>query len=448
MSDNQQARALVANMLMRNFLSSIQPYSVDAKRPTAWADYGYPDYIPFSDYWSMYRRNGIAKAMVERKVDRAWQTYPTLLENEDPHDMTPWEREVKELFDRTRFWKMLKGTDMRNRVGKYSGLIYIFADNKRPDEPVDRVPGGIRGLVKVIPCYESQLKPSQWDTNPQSPTYGEPSMYQFNETAIGDHSGQNPGRVMTVHPSRVQIWAEGADDGTIYGVPCLQGGFNALLTCEKIVGAGGEGFWKTARAPMKLNIDKEADLPNLAKMLGTDVEGMADKLDEVLADFNSGLDKGLSLQGIDAQNLTITLPDPKEFFNIALQEAAASENYPLPVLIGNQTGERASTEDAKEYDSIVMSRRETFVIPQINDCIRYLMQVGVIKPKKDWYLDWPDLTEQTLSEKLDNAKKMSETNRNMMGSGEPVPFTAEQIADTGGFEFSGGDVATFGEGEE
>ena len=83
-----------------------------------------------------------------------------------------------------------------------------------------------------------------------------------------------------------------------------------------------------------------------------------------------------------------------------------------------------------------------------NDCIRYLMQVGVIKPKKDWYLDWPDLTEQTLSEKLDNAKKMSETNRNMMGSGEPVPFTAEQIADTGGFEFSGGDVATFGEGEE
>lgn len=440
MSNNQQTRAMVANMLMREFMNSIQPYSVDAKRPTAWADYGYPRHIEFGDYWSMYRRNGIAKAMVERKVDRCWQSYPMVLEREEPHDPTPWEKEVKQLFDRINYWKMLKGTDKRNRVGKYSGLIYIFADGKRPDEPVDRVPGGIRGLVKVIPCYESQLEVSAWDSNPQSPTYGEPSMYQFNETEIGDHSGRNPGRVMTVHPSRVQIWAEGADDGTIYGVPCLEGGFNALLTAEKIVGAGGEGFWKTARAPMTLKIDKEAQLTELAQMLGTTIDGIADKLDEILADFNSGLDKGLSLQGIDAQNLTISLPDPKEFFNITLQEAAASENYPLPILLGNQTGERASTEDAKEFDSVIMGRRETFVKPLINDSIRYLMDVGVIKPRNDWYLDWDDLTEQTVAEKLDNAKKMSETNRNMVGTGEPVPFTSEQIAKTGGFEFDGGEI--------
>lgn len=448
MSDNKQARAMVANMLMREFLSSIQPFSTDAKRPTAWADYGYPRHLEFSDYWSMYRRNGIAKAMVQKKADRSWQTYPVLLENEEPHDMTPWEKEVKQLFDRTQFWKMLKGTDVRNRVGKYSGLIYIFADGKRPDEPVDRVPGGVNGLIKVIPCYESQLEPSQWDTNPNSPTYGEPSMYQFNETAIGDHSGVNPGRVMTVHPSRVQIWAEGADDGTIYGVPCLEGGFNALLTLEKIIGAGGEGFWKNARSPMKLTIDKDAQLSQLATMLGTDVSGIADKLDEVLADFNSGLDKGLSLQGIDAENLTIELPNPKEFFDIAMQEAAASEDYPLPVLLGHQTGERASSEDSKEFDGMIMARRETFVIPQINHAIRHLMDVGVIKPKEDWFLDWDDLTEQTAAEKLANAKTMSETNRNMVGTGEPVPFTSEQIAEAGGVEFAGGQDPGFGEDDE
>lgn len=444
---NEALKGLIINALNQSFINSITPHSLDSKRPTVWHDYGYPVTPTFSDYWSAYRRGGIGHAGVVRHIQKTWQTYPQILEREEEHETTSWERQLDELFERIDFWKMLKGTDERNRVGKYAGLIFMFADGKRPDQPVEMVQGGINGLVKVIPCYESQLEPSEWDTNPNSLTYGEPTMYYFNETEIGDHSGQNPGRTLNVHPSRVHIWAEGADDGTIYGIPALEAGLNDLITIEKIIGACGEGFWKTARAPMKMNIDKDAQLQQLATMLGTDIAGIADKMDEVVADFMSGADKSFLTQAIDMENLTISLPRPKEFFDVALQSFAASVDMPLPILLGHQTGERASQEDSNEWASTIMARRSSFVVPEIKRIIRKLMDVGIIRARETFHIEWDDLTEQTFEDKLANAKTMSDVNRNMLGSGEGVPFTAEQIAKTAGIEYEADAVPTFGEDE-
>lgn len=440
------AKKMIVNALLSQaFLGLINPHSLDSKRPTVWADYGWPVNPQFSDYFSLYRRSSAGYAGVVRHIEKTWQTYPRIVEREDEHDVTPWESELEEMFERLQFWKLLKGTDQRNRVGRYAGLILIYADDQRSSDPVQMVPGGTEGLVRVIPCYESQLRVSEWDTNPGSLSYGEPLMYQFNETEIGDNSGQNPGRVMTVNPDRVHIWAEGADDGTIFGRPALEPGLNDLVTLEKIIGAGGEGFWKTARAPMKMNIDKDAQLSQLATLLGTTTDGIADKMDEVVADFLSGADKSFITQAIDMQNLSIDLPQPKEFFDMTLQSFAASVGIPLPILLGHQTGERASQEDSNEWASNIMARRESFVMPEIRRLIRRLMKHGVVKNKEKFFVDWDDLTEQTLEAKISNAKGMAEANRSMVGTGEGNPFTAKQIATTAGFEFESDTDAGFGE---
>lgn len=443
-------RKILLNSAVNRFFTQFSPFSVDTKRPTAWQDYGYPTNPTFADYWSMYQRNGIAKAGVMRHIEKTWQTYPTILEREEAHEQTEWERQLEELFERIDFWKLLKGTDERNRVGRYAGIIFIYADGKRPDEPVDTVPGGLDGLIKIIPCFEEQLTPSAWDENPNSRTYGEPVMYSYNEADVGDRAGRDPGRVMSVHASRVHIWAEGADDGSIYGVPALKAGLNALITMEKISGAGGEGFWKTARAPMTMNISDDAgSLNSLAQMLGTTVDGIPDKMDEVIADFLSGADKSLLTQGIETKPLSISLPSPKEFFDVALQEFAASVSCPLPILVGHQMGDRASQEDSNEWNSTNMARRTTLVMPEVKRIIRKLMAVGIIR-ERDFVIDWEDLTAPSLEDRLANAKAMGEVNKSFMGTGEPVPFSRDRVLDTAGFdpEEEDADVSGFEEGDE
>lgn len=415
------------------FFASQSPHSLDSKRPYIWAEYGYPINPTFADYYSAYKRTALGRAGIMRIIERTWVENPCIKEKEDEHDETPWEMELYELFDRINFWRMLEGADKRGRVGRYAGLIYRFADGKRFDEPVDRVPGGVDGLVGLIPAWESQLTVSQWVTDPASPNYGLPAMYQYNEAAIGDLDNSNPGRVLQIHPDRVFIWAEGADDGGIFGEPALEAGLNNLIDIDKIVGGGAEGFWKTSRAPLKLNVDPEADLLQMAQALGTDIDGLPDKVDELVADFMSGADKAFLSQGMTPEALSISLPSPEHFLAGAIQCYAASINVPMRVLIGNQTGERASTEDNKDFDATIISRRNRFVIPNIRSILRYLMRVGVLKPKPDFYVEWPDLSAPTTAEKLDNAKKMAEVCKTLVGTGE-VAFTGEEIRKEAGWE--------------
>jgi len=425
-------KQLFVNALRSRFIQQFAPGSMDSKRPAAWLDYGYPQYPDFDTYYSMYQRNGIARAGVIRHVEKTWQTFPAILESDEQHDPTKWELDLEAMFERLDFFKMLKGADERNRVGQYAGLVFIFADGKEPHEPVDRVPGGLNGLVKIIPAFQSQLEPSAYVSDPRSPRYGEPETYSFNESEIGDRSTDNPGRVLTLHHTRVHIWAEGADDGSIFGTPALKAGLNALLTMEKIVGAGGEGFWKTARAPMQMNVDPQANLQSLAAMMGVEVDGIPDKLDEILRDFYSGADKSLLLQGIDSKPLSISLPSPREFFNVALEEFAASLPCPLPILMGHQTGDRASQEDSNEWNSTIMARRETLAKPEIRRIIRYLMDVGVIR-ERAFVVDWDDLTAPSQEDKLALADKMADINQKMLGRGDAV-FSADEMREVVGYE--------------
>ncbi|GAA5666916.1 hypothetical protein Brsp07_05438 [Brucella sp. NBRC 14130] len=56
-----------------------------------------------------------------------------------------------------------------------------------------------------------------------------------------------------------------------------------------------------------------------------------------------------------------------------------------------------------------------------------------ILPEKDWYLDWADLTETSMAEKIDRVAKMADTNQKMSASNELV-FTADEMREVVGKE--------------
>jgi hypothetical protein len=418
---------ILTNALISRFASSFG--TLDQKHQQAWADYGYKNTLEFDDHWSMFRRFGIARAGIMRPVEKSWQTTPSILEAGDPHEQTSWEKSFELFAKNIYMWNRLRGADYRNRVGRYAGLIMIVRDSKKLSVPM----GTIRPeqFSKFIPVFEGQLEVKAWNQDQASDTYSEPSMYQFQETGGGDRD-PNSVRSVDVHPSRVIIWAEGADDGSIYGVPALEAGFNDLQTMEKIIGAGGEGFWKNSRGSLHLDIDKDANLQQLAQALGTDMNGLPDALEDQIDAFAKGYDKQLLTQAMTSNSTSISMGDPEKPFSVALQSFSASVPVPTTILIGNQTGERASTEDAHAWNLTGMARRESFVIPQIELTIHRLMQIGVIETK-DFVVGWDSLIEPTLGEKLDNGEKMSKINQAGLGSGV-LPFSSDEIRETSGFE--------------
>ena len=417
----QAARAIVNAGAYKPWEIKGQRQSRNAKHNLNF-DFGYPETeeLGFHDFYDMWRRNGIAHALTTKTGLKTWQENPQLLEREEDHDETPLEREIRQHFARIRFWQALHEADVRSMVGKYAGVIFQLGDGKRYDEPVDRVPGGIDGLISVLPAWEGQLEPSSWDGRPDSPTYGQPMQFRFNESAVDPETGKV--RSFTVHPDRVYIWSK---DRTTWGESKFEACYNALLDMEKIRGAGAEGFWKNAKAQPILEAGADVDFNQLATMLGTDLDGIPDALDEVVGKWTKGFDQSLILQSMQAKTLPVSLPQPREFADVATQEIAAAWPIPQKVLIGMQTGERASTEDQREWAQTNMGWRETKCKPNIMDMVGRFVKWGML-PERDWFIHWADLMSASLPEKLDMADKMATINQKMALTGGPV-FTDEEM---------------------
>lgn len=425
---------LVVNQTQRRLDRMFPAFFGGSMKHDHYKDFGYPapGDLTFDLIYKMYLRNGLASAAVSKTIDKTWQEFPFLLEQERDgseeggSQETQIEREIRQRFDDLRVWMRLAEADRRSMVGAYSGAILRLADSKRFAEPVNGVPGGLDGLVEIVPAWEGQLTVSEWDNAETSPSYGQPRMFQFNEAAVG--TANNP-RSFQVHPDRVLIWSV---DGTVHGRSALEPGYNDLIDMEKIKGAGGEGFWKNAKSAPVLEVDKDANLAAMAKAMGINPTEIPDKMNEQVADWQAGFDKLLMIQGMKAELPSVNLPSPEHFFGIALQSFAASMRMPTKILVGMQTGERASTEDAQEWAQTNMSRRTGHVIPNIMMLVARLERFGIL-PKKDWYLDWTDLTAASVEQKIDRTVKMAEVNAKMQSSGEFV-FTPEEIRAAADYE--------------
>lgn len=414
------ALAAMMNTTTRR-LSALFPGYFEGYKHNHYNDFGWPEQLSFDQFYGMYSRNGLAQAAVRKTARKVWEDHPFLMEREEDHEETKIESEIRQRFADLRLWQHLSEADRRAMVGRYAGVILRFADSKRFNEPVDSVAGGLDGLVEIIPAWEGQLRVSTWDTDETSETYGQPTMFSFNEAEVGG-SQQTRMRTFELHPDRVIVWSQ---DGTVHGRSLLEPGYNDLLTLEKITGAGGEGFWKNAKSAPVIQLDKEARLSELARAMGVEETDIADALDTQVENWQKGFDQLLMGQGMEFKTLGITLPSPEHFRAGALENFAASIEMPKKILTGMQTGERASTEDADEWAKTCMGRRSDYVVPNVMQLINRLERVGIL-PDRDWFLSWTDLTESSMGEKIDRADKMSSVNQKNAAFGEMV-FKPEEI---------------------
>ena len=382
-------------------------------------DYGYPDELVFSNFWNMYRRFGIAKNGVELPVDTGWMSPPTV----ESTDAFTTAFEV--LNKRINFWIRVKGLDTRQRVGRYAGMFMRVRDGKQPSQPIDGRLSGESALIGMTPLYESQLEVIKSDTDPMSDDFGQPIILQYRQSVEGDRN-EETNNTISIHVSRIVFAAEGADDGSIYGIPALEPVFNSLMDLRKIIGGGGEGFYKNASQSIVFDLKD-----------GASAMQFKDKLD----DFNEQYDdfsrnrsrRAMWTPGMEAKTLDSTLTGSKEFFDAALNDTAAGLQIPATILIGQQTGRLASSEDSRHFLSTVQSRRENFMTEMTRSVIDWLIEFGIL-PTAEYELEWDDLLARSDVEKLDAGSKMAVINKEQFQSGGEVPFSGEEIRTASGFE--------------
>ncbi|ALC12489.1 anti-CBASS protein Acb1 family protein [Sphingopyxis sp. 113P3] len=425
----QAQGSLIANAAgaIRDRLARLMPwaYGFNSKHDFA-KDYGWPECLGFEQFYRMYCRSGLAAAAVDKTIAKTWQTMPALWESEKPAESKA-EVAIRKHFAKKNIWRSLMEADRRSMVGEYAGAIILLRDGKPLDQPVSGVRRGVESIAGIIPAWQGQLTVVDWDSVQGSETYGEPMFYQFDEQAVGNPQNTANSQVR-IHRDRVLIWS---DDGTLNCRSALEPGYDDLCDAMKVKGAGGEGFWKSARGAPIIEAPQGVTVEDVKRGMGASTnEEVLEKLNEKVEVFQAGFDKALMIGGFSAKPMTITLPQPKEFWEPCVQSFAASMGIPFKILVGNITGERASTEDKTEWAETCMSRRENRVLPILNEFVERLVSWGVLE-KKDWTIGWTSLLEASPDDKLDRAAKMSQINQ--QAGSEPV-FLPDEIREEAGYK--------------
>ena len=405
---------------------------LDNKRHSAWCEYGFPEQVTYENLYALYRRGGIAHGAVEKLVGKCWQTNPEIIEGDDADeskDETAWEKNTKKVFTK-RLWRAFAEADRRRQVGRYAGILLHINDSRTWDQPVFRG----KSLKKVTIAWAGSLTVSEWVTDQKSADYGQPKQWKYVESLPNGGTNQR-----FVHPDRVFILGDYSNDA----IGVLEPGYNACVSLEKVEGGSGESFLKNAARQLNVNFEKEIDFNNLASLYGVSIDELQDKFNEVAGEMNRGNDVLMTTQGATVAPLVTAVADPSATYNVNLQTFAASVDIPVKVLVGMQTGERASTEDQKYFNARCQSRRGDLSF-EIEDFSDKLIDLKIIDAVSEKTVIWDDLNEQTGTEKLANAKTMAEINQTFQGSGENPAFSREEIRTAAGYE----NVDEFPLGEE
>lgn len=412
------ARNLLVNALAQiRTMRAAMLSGLDAKRPRAWCEYGYASDLSFENYFLAYDRDGLGNAAIDIIADKCWQDHPWLIEgapDRESTELTANEARIDRAFSQAKVWQAFKEADIYAMVGGWSAIIIRIADSNELDQPTVRP--SIEALTELVPVWANQLT-AVHDSNQvlQHYVYAEP------QTDI------SPARNVNVHPDRVVIVGDPSRSR-----PLLKAGFNALTTLEKVLGGAGESFLKNASRQLNVNYDSEVDLEDIARANGGSVAELHENLSGHVRDINSGVDLLMMTQGASVNPMTVAVSDPMPSYNVALQVFAASVKIPVKVLVGNITGERASTEDIKQLNDRCQSRRVSEVTAHIEKFVAKLKQIGMLAAGQ-YSIMWNDLRESTDGERADHVDKLASIiekiaradQSQMMTGSEPVLTVAE-----------------------
>lgn len=434
---NNQLR-LNAAMRRLPFFTQGLGHLFGTKHSKAYGEYSWPLGLDFWFFHHAYKRIGLARAVVNLPVDLCWLTNPCVKIRKTEEELD----QFTDFAERTGYYRASREADRTQRVGHYGGMIAFVADNKQLSEPIEPNSVTMDKIMEFMPFWEGQLTVGNIDSNQQSPRYGLPLDYTYNQKGVFKPDQRDGGDSFTVHHTRVLIRNEGAVGRTIFGESALEPVFNAIIDWEKKRGAGGEGAWRicAARPILKAMAETAGQAP-------TDKE-MSDLLDAI-TDMHTSFDSVPYLGGMDVTTLNQDLPDLQHYFQADISEIAAGSGISQAGLIGNQTGRLAGDKDASHDKEMAQSRRENYLSGTIKSDLRWLATICRDFDDSGLMVEWDDLLAPSDDVRLSNAQKMADINHKTWQATGGIVYQPNELREMTMFEpVDELDELPFGEGED
>lgn len=372
-------------------------YSADGKRDYN-ALYGYGGSLNYADFYSMYKRGGIANTVVQKVSKACWRDVPKIMVGEDEVH----EDFIQELKNRGLF-KALEKADTLNRIGTFSVLLIGLADSLLLDQPL----GSASNLDDMyFNAYsEDGTTVSEWDMDRASPRYGMPIMYEVQTTSFGGKTKGIQLEARKVHFSRIVHLAEGSLDNPFEGCSSLEAPWNALTDKEKARGGSAEAYFRNARQKFALEAVKDAKLNPDLSVLQDEVEA-----------FTNNQQDFMRLKNMTAKVMQPGMASPRDIFDVAVEEVSGVTGIPIRVLTGKGGGQLAGSEDRASWNSVVNDRQDSECSDYLSQALAIYDEAGLIDMPDNYEIVWPvqpALNEkeraETVNTKASAAKQMAET---------------------------------------
>lgn len=390
---------------------------------------GYPDKVDAAACKALYKREGIAKRVVNIMPDESWKYDPEVLESEDVEEETAFEKEWKAMVKKFNLYAILKRADRLSGVGTYGVILLGLSDGKTPDNEVAGVTydveGNLTGFGKAKLLYlrtfdETQVQIAEYDTDPKSFRFGRPLFYNINFTDINDATGTTspqPAIGQTkIHWHRIVHLADNLESSEVFGVMRMEPVFNRLYDLRKVLSASGEMFWKGGFPGLSFETQ-----PEFAATAELDKDSLRKEMEE----YSMGLQRYIATVGMNVKSLAPQVVDPGPTLLAHIKAICISLGIPYRIFLGSEEAQLAGEQDASAWNERLDERRTKYITPHVlTTFVMALIAVGAISPIKDLktgiIVNWKELHNPSAKEKADVAKVLTEAMTNYVQSGGDV----------------------------
>lgn len=404
----QQVLRALGAIHERMAFANLHGYGFEGKRDYYTA-LGYTRNITPELMWDRYRRNGVARRLVNALPNATWRSGADLVEDDTPETVTPFEEAWIEFAARTRAWDAMRKSDILSQLGRFSVILLGYPGPL--DQPAKPLKPGSVAYLKQYSELRVKVQDGDLDNDRKSPRFGKPNRYQF--TKLLKTNGTTGSQF--VHWTRVIHVADEAVEEDEWGEPMLMSVWNWLDDLEKVAGAGSEAFWRRVQPMLSASLAPGATMPSGGE------EAVEQEIDKLV----HGLRRWVRLSGVELDEVgSHDVANFDKQVDALISLIVTPYGIPKRIFQGSEQGDLASSQDRGNWGQNVRDRRRQFgesvVLRPLVSRLQLLRQLP--ETPESYEARWPDVQDMDLSERLDMAKKASEVNKNQ---GEQVVLTNE-----------------------
>lgn len=343
-----------------------------------WLEAGYDLYPNFESYWNRWKRQDIARRIVNAFPDATWRQPPEIVENDKPKQ-TRFEKAWSQLADSVDMWQYVRRADILCNLDAYAVLYLGFDDaGISTDSSSDALSKPVTGATKLLyvrAFSKSNAPVHSYVTDPTSPQFGKPETYNI----MLQSPGTKVSVTRVVHWTRIIHLAEDCIESDVDGNFRLEACINRLNDLEKILAADGEGFWRAAFSGLAAVKDPEYSWDNETQ----------ENMENQFQAWAHKLSRFMKLEGVDIKQITTRVASPLEHVHVMVMLISAATGIPARILTGSERGELASSQDEENWQARIDERRVHFAIQVVKQILDRCRLAGVLKVPAGVTVRWP-----------------------------------------------------------